>query len=177
MNDPELSFKNILKCHQTKEESENKDTTDTETEAQCDEKTEKLVPPLRINLLNFQQIMADGSVNGSETNQKNADAIRWPKDDVLHKRLNKIMDCVETGTWTVISRPEVSADAKPEMVKDAESLAIEEEKSIVEEGPVKGIRLRADLINPDLISEIAKTSDGVLNLDSLMNDESQSKKR
>ena len=43
--------------------------------------------------------MNDGrSFNGIESDRKNADSIRWPKDDVLCQRLDRIVDCIENGS-------------------------------------------------------------------------------
>ena len=43
--------------------------------------------------------MNDGrSFNGLEADRKTADSIRWPKDDVLCQRLDRIVDCVENGS-------------------------------------------------------------------------------
>ena len=43
--------------------------------------------------------MNDGrSFNGIEADRKTADSIRWPKDDVLCQRLDRIVDCVENGS-------------------------------------------------------------------------------
>ena len=61
LNDPDLSFKNVLKRHQEKE-SKNNSEPETETESveagkiKPEEAPEKTVPPLRINLLNLQQV-------------------------------------------------------------------------------------------------------------------------
>ncbi len=54
MNDPELSFKKILKL-QGKSKGETKEEKEEE-EKEVVEKKEEKVPPLKINLLNFQQV-------------------------------------------------------------------------------------------------------------------------
>ena len=73
-------------------------------------------------LIEFQQIMNDGrSFNGIEADRKNADSIRWPKDDVLCQRLDRIVDCLENGSGS-----EGPSKDDPE-VKDSET-KMEEEK-------------------------------------------------
>ena len=52
MNDPELSFKKILKLQGKSKPGEDKE----EKEDEVAEKKEEKVPPLKINLLNFQQV-------------------------------------------------------------------------------------------------------------------------
>jgi hypothetical protein len=60
LNDPELSFKSVLKRHQEKESKNNPETepvNDESGKSKSDEVPEKTVPPLRINLLNLQQVI------------------------------------------------------------------------------------------------------------------------
>ena len=60
LNDPELSFKSVLKRHQEKESKNNSETEPVNDESgknKSDEVPEKTVPPLRINLLNLQQVI------------------------------------------------------------------------------------------------------------------------
>ena len=60
LNDPELSFKSVLKRHQEKESKNNPETEPVNDESgknKSDEVPEKTVPPLRINLLNLQQVI------------------------------------------------------------------------------------------------------------------------
>ena len=59
LNDPDLSFQNVLKRHQEKESKNNSEPeTETAEAGKCkpEEAPEKTVPPLRINLLNLQQV-------------------------------------------------------------------------------------------------------------------------
>ncbi len=57
MNDPELSFKKILKLQgKSKGGEENEEQKDEEEKGEVVEKKEEKVPPLKINLLNFQQV-------------------------------------------------------------------------------------------------------------------------
>ena len=56
MNDPELSFKKILKLQGKSKGEGDKEEKDEDEEREVVEKKEEKVPPLKINLLNFQQV-------------------------------------------------------------------------------------------------------------------------
>jgi len=108
-------------------------------------------------------------VNGSsEKNQKNADSISWPKDDVLHQRLDKIIECVEQGSWN----------------PDPEKKKISVRDDLTEPSPTKKIdddenpkSISSDNLPKNLSEDSENSSSQPLNLEIISSAESEIKKR
>ncbi len=80
--------------------------------------------------------MNDGrSFNGIEADRKTADSIRWPKDDVLCQRLDRIVDCVENGSDGPKDPTNVDPDVEgPETIAEEEKMEenVEEKMNDIE---------------------------------------------
>ena len=131
LNDPELSFKDILKRHlcneplldkktakefekareKAKSEVKNDDTEAEKAEKNDDKKSRRAsvsIAPPQITLQQMEQmakggILYDMDMMNDLMAQTYASAVKWPKDQVLAIRVDHIVQCVKNGKFPVES--------------------------------------------------------------------------